>query len=271
MSTGTRLQLKQPTGWFAAGREVACALHLLSDAAFKLFVWLCLQAERARGAVAATPAELAKAVGKKESDIALAMEELEQRGVCQVRPDGIIEIQDRFWPYQRNGACTVNPEWRRYVAEVKRLFLERRCVQSSFTAADEKLARSLFRQGVSLIQIERAIWLGSLRKYISTLQNAGGTPISSLHYFTNLFEEVQPERSSQYWTYIAQKVKTFEQTGRGFHATDAANTPTRTESGDARGRLSSHQSLSDHPDARFFAGTSGKHVTGQKRRRNDDK
>jgi hypothetical protein len=60
-----------------------------------------------------------------------------------------------------------------------------------------------------------------LRKYICALQNAGGTPISSLHYFTNLFEEVQQEVSSQYWTYIAQKVKTFEQTWRGFHATDA--------------------------------------------------
>ena len=225
MSTGTRFQLKQPTGWFAAGREVACALQLLSDAAFKLFVWLCLHAERGRGAVSATPTELAKAVGKKESDIALAMEELQQQGVCQARPDGVLEIQDRFWPYQRNCAGTVSPERLRYVAEVKRLFLERRCVQSSFTAADEKLALSLFRRRVSLIQIERAILLCSLRKYISALQNAGGTPISSLHYFTNLFEEVQQEVSSQYWTYIAQKVTTFERTWRGFHATDAVNTP----------------------------------------------
>ena len=46
MSAGTRFQLKQPTGWFAAGREVRCALELLSDATFKLFVWLCLHAER---------------------------------------------------------------------------------------------------------------------------------------------------------------------------------------------------------------------------------
>ena len=38
MSAGTRFQLKQPTGWFAAGREVRCALELLSDATFKLFV-----------------------------------------------------------------------------------------------------------------------------------------------------------------------------------------------------------------------------------------
>jgi hypothetical protein len=225
MSAGTRLQLKQPTGWFAAGREVACALQLLSDAAFKLFMWLCLHAERGRGAVSATSMQLAKAVGKKESDIALAMKELEQGGVCQVRPDGSIEIEDRFWPYQRNCAGSVKPEGLQYVTEVKRLFLERRCVQSSFTAADEKLALSLFRRGVSLIQIERAILLGSLRKYISAFQNVGGTPISSLHYFTNLFEEVQQELSSQYWTYIAQKVKTFEQTWRGFQATDVVNTP----------------------------------------------
>jgi hypothetical protein len=253
MSAGTRLQLKQPTGWFAAGREVAGALELLSDAAFKLFVWLCLHAERSRGAVSATLTELAKAVGKKASDIALAMEELQQQGVCQVRPDGIIEIQDRFWPYQRNCACPANPESLRYVAEVKRLFLERRCVQSSFTAADEKLTLSLFRRGVSLIQIERAILLGSLRKYISALQNPGGTPISSLHYFTNLFEEVQQEVSSQYWTYIAQKVKTFEQTWRGFHATGCGeHAQFGQESGDARGRLSSHQSLSGHPDERFL-------------------
>jgi helix-turn-helix protein len=234
MSTGTRFQLKQPTGCFAAGREVACALQLLSDAAFKLFLWLCLHAERGRGAVSATPTELAKAVGQKESDIAVAIEELEQQGVCKLRPDGVIEIQDRFWPYQRKCGSTVNPESRRYVAEVKRLFLERRCVQSSFTAADEKLALSLFRRGVSLIQIERAILLGSLRKYISALQNAVSTPISSLHYFTNLFEEVQQELSAQYWTYIAQKVKTFEQAWRGFHATGCGE---HAQSGQNRGML----------------------------------
>ena len=45
MST-TRLTLKQPTGWFAAGREVAQALAVLSDGAFKLYIHLCLQADR---------------------------------------------------------------------------------------------------------------------------------------------------------------------------------------------------------------------------------
>jgi len=55
MSEKTRFQLKQPTGWFAAGREVACALELLSDATFKLFVWLCLHARaQPRGSVGYT-------------------------------------------------------------------------------------------------------------------------------------------------------------------------------------------------------------------------
>jgi len=212
MTERTRFPLKQPTGWFAAGREVARALELLSDATFKLFVWLCLHAERSRGALSATFPELARALGKKESDLHLALEELERQGVCNLRAEGIIEIRDRFWPYQRQCDPAAPDESRHYVAEVKRLFLERRCVQSSFTAADEKLALSLFRRGVSLIHIERAILLGAVRKYAAVHQNGHSTPISSLHYFTNLFEEVQQEISSHYWTYIAHKVKTFEQT-----------------------------------------------------------
>jgi len=212
MSGRTRFQLKQPSGWFAAGREVHCALELLSDATFKLFVWLCLHAERGRGALSATPTELARALGKKESDMHLALEELERQGVCALRADGVIEIRDRFWPYQREHDCAASDESRRYVEEVKRRFLQRRCVHSSFTAADEKLALTLHHRGVSLLHVERAILLGALRKYAAVRQNGRGTPISSLYYFANLFEEVQQEISTQYWNYVAHKVSTFEQT-----------------------------------------------------------
>jgi hypothetical protein len=38
MIPARRLRLKSPTGWFAAGQEMAAALALLSDAAFKLYV-----------------------------------------------------------------------------------------------------------------------------------------------------------------------------------------------------------------------------------------
>jgi len=215
MSAGPRFELKQPTGWFAAGREVASAIQVLSDATFKVFLWLCLHAERSCGALTATPAEIARALGKAESDVHACLEELQQQEVCTLQT-GIIQISDRFWPYRRQGVVLPDEQERRYVEEVKRLFLERRCVQSSFTAADEKIAHSLHRRGVSLTQVERAILLGSARKYASCVQNGTGTPILSLHYFTNLFDEVQENTSSSYWKYVAEKVHAFEQNGSEF-------------------------------------------------------
>ena len=47
-----RMRLKHAAGWFAAGREMAEAMGLLSDAAFKVFFWLCLHAERSSGQAA---------------------------------------------------------------------------------------------------------------------------------------------------------------------------------------------------------------------------
>ena len=211
MTQKTRFQLKHPTGWFAAGREVACALQLLSDATFKLFLWLCLHAERSQGTVSATPEELGRAIGKSPNYVRLALRELQQCGVCTLKAENIIQIEDRFWPYQRQSDSPPGHDLRSYVEQVKRLFLARRCVQSSFTAADEKLAQSLYQRGVSLIDVEHAILLGAVRKYAVIRQNGQGTPISSLHYFTQLFEEVQQPVSTQYWSYIAHKVRTFEQ------------------------------------------------------------
>src|SRR6266487_537445 len=42
-------KLKNPSGWFAAGRKVSRALVLLSDGAFKLYIHLCLKAGRSTG------------------------------------------------------------------------------------------------------------------------------------------------------------------------------------------------------------------------------
>ena len=49
-----RLILKQPTGWFAAGWEFAQAIPLLSDGAFKLYVYVCLRADRRTGCLRTT-------------------------------------------------------------------------------------------------------------------------------------------------------------------------------------------------------------------------
>lgn len=223
MSPRTRFELKQSTGWFAAGREVACALQLLSDATFKVFLWLCLHAERNRGAMTATPEEIAKSIGKAENEIRASLQELQRQRVCVVEA-GVIQITDAFWPYRRSPLVSPTEHERCYVDEVKRLFLERRCVQSSFTAADERLARSLYRRGVSLAQVKQAILLGAARKYCSIAEHGQGTPVSSLHYFANLFEEVQQNIPSTYSTYIAEKVHTFEQNWSGFAPTKRGST-----------------------------------------------
>ena len=216
-STPTHFHLKHRTGWFAAGREVEQALTLLSDAAFKLFMWLCLHAERSRGSIAASSAELASVLRKTESDIRAALQELSQQGVCHAASAGVIEIADRFWPYQRDGNCAAAEDLAAYIAQVKRCFLDRRCVQSTFTPADEKLAAQLYRDGVSVVAAERAILLGSLRKY-DALANHGGTPITSLHYFTALFEEVRQNIPDGYWAYVAYNVQKLEQRWNGFRA-----------------------------------------------------
>ena len=144
MST-PRLILKQPTGWFAAGREFAQAITLLSDGAFKLYVYACLRAGRHTGCLRATVEELARAVETTPSVIAMNVDELEERAVCCVRrdqsPQLVLQIHDHFWPYQRQLTTErpLGPETE-FVDRVRGLFLAPACVQASFSAADGKLA-----------------------------------------------------------------------------------------------------------------------------------
>jgi hypothetical protein len=212
MSTAARFHLKRASGWFAAGPEVEAALRLLSDAAFKLFVWLCLHADRSCGSIAATPSELARVLRRSEAEIQETIEELWRQEVCVRRRDAIIEIADRFWPYQRTREpAAADDDQRTYISQVKQYFLQRRCVRSAFPAAEEKLALQLHSNGVPIAEVERAILLGSLRKCVALINNGGGTPITTLHYFTALFAEVRQEVSDQYWHYVAHKLRTLEQ------------------------------------------------------------
>lgn len=211
MSAAARFHLKRCSGWFAAGAEVESALQLLSDAAFRLFIWICLHAERGCGAIAVKPLELAHATNRSEADIEDCLQELYRTGICVWRNGDVLEITDRFWPYYRVEQAAAADDQMLYLARVKRCFLERRCVRSAFTAADERLAAKLHREGIPVIEVERAILLGSIRKYVALLNNGSGTPITTLHYFTALFEEVRTEVSEQYWDYVAHKIRTLEQ------------------------------------------------------------
>jgi hypothetical protein len=218
MSAAPSFRLKQSTGWFAAGREVELAVHLLSDAAFKLFLWLCLHADRGRGGIQISPAAVATALQKTESEMTATLEELRRKRVCTIGPAGQIEITDRFWPYERTRRVAPSEDLAAFLAEVKTCFLERCCVRSTFTPADEKLAIRFYQNGVSLADVQHAILLGSLRKYAALINNGRGTPITSLHYFTALIGEVKQEISPNYWTYVADKIRALEKHWPGFNS-----------------------------------------------------
>jgi hypothetical protein len=211
------LILKQPTVWFAAGREFAQAITLLSDGAFKLYVYACLRAGRHTGCPRATPDELARAMTRAPTAVALNLDELEERAVCRVIRNGgsqlVLEIRDRFWPYQRQQTPGSAPEPEaEFVRKVRGLFLAPACVQASFSTADEKIAAGLHRRGVSLEQITRAILLGCARKYVAMINAGVRTPITSLQYFSDIVEEVNESAIPEsYWEPLRAKVARMEQ------------------------------------------------------------
>lgn len=210
-----RLILKQPTGWFAAGREFAHALTLLSDGAFKLYVYVCLRANRHTGCLSATLNELARALGRTPEVIAMDLAELEDRAVCCVTSDGnsnpVLGICDRFWPYQKQPTPGRTPE-AEFVQKVRSLFLAPACVRASFAAADEKIATDLHRRGASLEQVRQAILLGCARKYSAMLSTGVRAPITSLRYFSAIIEEVADSTIPEgYWVHLRRKVEEMEQ------------------------------------------------------------
>jgi hypothetical protein len=210
-------KLKHPTGWFAAGREVGRALHVLSDGAFKLYVHLCLKADRGTGRVSAGHADLVKALGKSRRSVITYLEELRREGVCKVQcavnqhAGGEIEICDSFWPYERALIQYRAQSREGYVGEIRMLLKRWRCVQISFSAADEKLAAALFVRSVALKQIERGIMLACARKYVALCNGGGEGMITSLGYFQNVIEEAATLHvSDDYWRHLQHRVKRLE-------------------------------------------------------------
>jgi hypothetical protein len=125
----------------------------------------------------------------------------------------VLEIRDRFWLYQKQQTpgCAPEPE-AEFVQKVRSLFLAPACVHASFSAADEKLAMDLYRRGVSMEQVTRAILLGCARKYVAMLNAKARTPITSLQYFSDIIEEVSESAiPASYWEPLRTKVTRMEQ------------------------------------------------------------
>jgi len=216
--TGQAGKLKHSSGWFAAGREVSRALALLSDGAFRLFIYFCLNADRRTGQMRITHADLAKAVGRSRRSIIIYMNELQKQQVCRVQSaanqhaPGHIEICDTFWPYEKARKEEAPKDRTSYIDQIRNLMGSRRCIASSFAPADENLANALFERGVPIQQIERGFLLGCARKYSTLLNNKSSELIVAFSYFRNVIEEAgELQMSEDYWRYLQRRADQMEQ------------------------------------------------------------
>lgn len=192
--------LKASSGWFAAGVSFLHALDILSDGAFKLFVYVSLQADRSTGAYQATQTELARALGKSRRIIGKHIAELKGKGICSMNAAknqharNTFQILDDYWPYVRPCIEDVSPkEEAAYVAAVRDSFLATGCTLGTFGTADVKMARALRGSGVALEVVQQALLLGACRKYSSWLNGRSSQPIASLYYFKALISEVREQ------------------------------------------------------------------------------
>jgi hypothetical protein len=217
--TERRIALKNPTGWFAAGREVARAMSLLSDGAFKLYVHVCLTADRSTGQLNVDQGCLATAMKKSRRSIIKYVDELRERGIFAMRQavnqhgDGQIEICDGFWPYVKSARAEQNGEnVASYIELIRQFLAARRCVNQMFNPADEQLAVQMFREHVELNQIEHGILLACARRYVALLNGTAIGPISGLKYFSAAIQEVRALNTSEdYWRHVAIRISKFEQ------------------------------------------------------------
>jgi len=211
------LTLKTPRGWFAAGVEVDRALTLLSDGAFKLFLYVCLNARRDTGVLAITQTDLALSLNKARKTIRDYVNEMENAGICRSHygrnPNvrGTIEIVDSYWPYQKTVEPLLDDAAAAFVSEIRKLLQARACVQSSFSTADEILAREWYQRGVPLSRIEQAILLGCIRKYVSWRNNPSQAPIATLRYFVPVLQELEGQQiGDDYWDYLRHRLSRME-------------------------------------------------------------
>jgi hypothetical protein len=208
--------LKEPYGWFAAGGSFRRALATLSDGAFKLFAYICLEADRRTGRYEAVQAELASAIGKSRRIVGKYVDELESKRVCTVRKGTnqyartSFEIRDEYWPYHRiqNIEGAVGQAHNAYVDAIERSFVSIGCTIGKFSARDAQLAEELQRRRIPLELVQDALLMGACRKYISWLNGGSAEPIGSLAYFEGLVAEIR-ERPlpADYREYLQKKVE----------------------------------------------------------------
>jgi hypothetical protein len=212
------LRLKNTRNWFAAGTEVQQALEILTDGAFKVFMHICLNAERKTGILHTTQVELARNLKKANGTIRKYLAEMEETGISHnsfsnspsIR--GSVQISPPYWPYGGEAECKKDEAADRFVSEVKNMLQERACIGSSFPAADELLARQWFNAAIPIERIRQAILLGCARKYVAWRNNpAVQGPISTLRYFAPIIDEIaQQKLDPDYWEFLRTRIQRHE-------------------------------------------------------------
>jgi len=213
------LRLKNTRDWFAAGIEVQQALETLTDGAFKVFLYVCLNAERQTGILHTTQVELSRNLKKANGTIRKYLREMERAGICHNSfhnnpvTQGSIQISSPYWPYERETSRSqADDAAESFVAEIRKMLAERACVRSSFSTADEVLARQWFDAAVPLDRISEAILLGCARKYVAWRNNqAVQGPIASLRYFAPILEEIATHKlEPDYWDFLRSRIHRHE-------------------------------------------------------------
>jgi hypothetical protein len=212
------LRLKNARNWFAAGMEVQLAIETLTDGAFKVFMHICLNAERSTGVLHTTQVELARNLKKSHGSIRKYLVEMEKVGISQIsfsnspRTRGSVQISPPYWPYESEAEHKTDDVADRFVSEIRTMLQERACVRSSLATADEVLARQWFNAAVPLERIRQAILLGCARKYVAWRNNpAVQGPISTLRYFTSIIEEIaQQKLDPDYWEFLRARIQRHE-------------------------------------------------------------
>jgi len=190
-----KLRLKQNKGWFPAGESFLNAMSVLSDHTFKLFVFVCLSADRETATYTASSARLAEVLGRSRHTVKACLIELHDKRVCLVDRIPYVRITfrvaDAYWPYECGDSSAIQTNDGSYVDAVRDLFLGLGCTSGRFGSPEVSQARDLEKRGISLHELEDAMIVGACRKYVSWLSNGLSDPIASLHYFESLIEEIR--------------------------------------------------------------------------------
>ena len=224
-------QLRDPRGW-NAGLLKALALP---DGAFKLYVWLRLNARLDTGRLEISQSDLSRALNKARGTIRGNLRALEQAKVCHMNfprnpyGRGWIQITDDYWPYERSDGATDDPALGPYLEQIRTILAARACIRTPMSTADELLARDWHAQGVTIEQVSQAVLTGCARKYVSWRNGAPRTPIASLAYFQPILTEVKEQNARcDYWDFIRHRIERMEKLWTSGEDPDRFSRPSTT-------------------------------------------